>query len=117
MLAISVFIRFSFTPASYLFIVLEKQQFSLFLNIISTILIVISLAIGYLFKEIIVTLVLISFFNATLYAFMGYYMFNLIGLKFFEVINPFIKKLPMALIVFLIIYLAESVLILENIAM
>ncbi len=112
--AINVFVRLIFTPSSYLYIVLEKQQYQLYLNIISTIIMILSLAIGYLFKEVIISLVLMSFLSAALHVFMGCYMFKLIGIKFIEIIKPFIKVFPIVLLVILILFLSKIVFSFDN---
>ena len=113
-LSISVFVRFIFAPSPYLLILLEKQQYQLYFNIILTIITILSLAIGYLFKEIIISLVLISFLSAALHVFMGCYMFKLIGIKFIEIIKPFIKVFPIVLLVILIICLSKIVFSFDN---
>jgi O-antigen/teichoic acid export membrane protein len=113
-LSISVFVRFIFAPSPYLLILLEKQQYQLYFNIILTIITILSLAIGYLFKEIIISLVLISFLSAALHVFMGCYMFKLIGIKFIEIIKPFIKVFPIVLLVILILFLSKIVFSFDN---
>lgn len=79
-LSFLIFIRFITIPASYLMIILEKQEFSLFLNAIGIVVTIVSITVGGLLGNIYISFFLLSLLSGLLYAIYGFWFMNLAGL-------------------------------------
>ncbi|NQT81076.1 MAG: oligosaccharide flippase family protein [Candidatus Aminicenantes bacterium] len=92
-LSFLIFMRFITIPASYLMLIFEKQEFSLFLNIIDVIIAVFAITIGGLSGNIYLSFLLLSLLSGLLYATYGFFFMNQAGLnpsKIFKILLRFL---------------------------
>ena len=102
-----IFIQFITIPASYLMLILEKQQFSLILNIIIAFTTIISITIGGLLKNVYVSFFFLSLLNGLVYAVYGFWFMNHAGLVLSKTFKILWRFLFMSLPVIIVVSLAK----------
>lgn len=92
-LSFSIFMRFITGPASYLVLIFEKQEYSLFLRVFEILVGIISITIGGLLGNVYISFFLLSVLTGLLYAVYGFWLMSLAGLsisKIFKIIWHFL---------------------------
>ena len=108
-LSFSIFIRFITGPANYLMLVFEKQQFTLFLNIINIVIGILSITIGGLLGNVYISFFLLSVFTGLLYAVYGFWFMNLAGLSLSKILSTLCHFLVISSPVLIVVSLAKWV--------
>ena len=107
-LTLFMFSKFITIPASYLMLVYEKQEFSVYLNIATAFVSMISLVIGGYFSNIYIALGLYSFFNSLVILIYGFGLMRYAGLHLRtimgQVLIMLIYSLPFIIIVIALKY-------------
>lgn len=105
-LSLFMLTKFITTPASYLMLLFEKQEYSIYLNIATLIVSCISLIIGGVLENATLSLLLFSISNSIIHFLYGVYFMNLGGLKPFELFHILLKtaliSLPLVSTIFII---------------
>ena len=93
-LYLMIFMQFIMIPANYLIIIFEKQYIRLYMNISISVIVILSIIVGGLLKNIFISLCLISFLSSLVYWIVSYSFLKLVGLSKNQILAPFIKILP-----------------------
>ena len=105
-LSIFLFFKFITLPSSYLMIIYEKQEFSLYFNLATITLSIISLVIGGILENIYLGLFLFSIVNSLVYLIYGIGFMKYSGLDIIKILKiivyNFLKNIPIILILILI---------------
>ena len=95
-LSFQIFIQFVTGPAGYLMLIFEKQEASLFLKVAETLVSVVSISLGGLYKSVYLSFILLSFLSGLLYAGYGFYFMKLGGLRLSAIFKILLKHLIIA---------------------
>jgi len=106
-LSFSILVRFLTVPASYLMLILEKQQFSLILNIINIVIGILSITIGGLLGNVYISFILLSGLTGLLHAVYGFWFMKQAGLSLYKIFKITWHFLIISLPVLIIVSLAK----------
>ncbi len=102
-LSFYILLRFITVPSSYLALILEKQEFFLFLNIINIVIGILSITVGGLLGNIYISFLLLSLLSGLLYGVFGFWFMNLAGLTLSKILkilwHYFVISLPVLIVV------------------
>ena len=105
-LSFYLFCKFITLPCSYLMIIYQKQEYSLYLNLTIMTLSIFSLLIGGILENVYLALLLFSLSNSLAYLAFGIGFMNYSGILLFKILkiilNNLIKNIPIALILIMI---------------
>jgi len=105
-LSFYLFCKFITLPSSYLMIIYQKQEYSLYLNLTIMTLSIVSLLIGGILENVYLALLLFSLSNSLAYLAFGIGFMNYSGILLFKILkiilNNLIKNIPIALILIMI---------------
>jgi len=90
-LSLYMFSQFITIPASYLMLIFEKQEFSVYLNIATLTVSGISLIIGGMFGNVYLSLILFSISNSVIYLIYGIGFMKYAGVKIIAIFHVFLK--------------------------
>ena len=97
-LSFCIFLRFITAPASYLVLIFEKQEYSLFLNAVDILTCIAAVTIGGLLGNVYISFLFLSGLTGILYGVYGFWFMNLAGLTVSKVLQTlllnFVKISP-----------------------
>jgi len=96
-LSFMIFIRFITNPSNYLMIILEKQEYAFYLNIIVVLLTAISITVGGLTNNVYLSLVMMSFLSGLIYSFYGFWFMKYVGFTYVRILHTIGKTIMLAL--------------------
>jgi lipopolysaccharide exporter len=109
LLSFMIFIRFIISPADYLILINNKQEFSLFLKILISIVTIIGIGIGGIYEKPLLSILLMAIGNCIVYLGYGFYIFIDAGMSAQRIIgiilNVFYKVIPLFLVLISFKYL------------
>lgn len=107
-----IFIRFITTPANYLMILFEKQEYSLLLNITTATVTIISIIIGGFLNNVYISIILISLTNGFAYGVFGFGFMRKAGITYIEIFKIikycFLLFLPLGILISFEKYIFKS---------